>query len=1026
MRKRSIEVVVIAMLSILMLQPLSIYAQLFKPVTCAADLYPAAGGRAEVVIVYKQNPTSSWYAVKFNSSNVKVKSESVHSKYYFDTNYEMVDLSSQGSTTSGMLTWTITGDTTTVASKYYDNMQGWCPSSTTSGYLYTYAIGNAAQYKLPCTPEGGPIECVDYSGGVLSDQYKYLGYNKEDEVWINTSLDKAALFVVYRRVMAVTFNANGMTKYAQVNTDKQYVFDILVLPDVMDLGEEYADYITIQGWYDKSGNKIGMPGDTVILTAAKDLTLRYTTVGTAGYKATFVLTDELADCASISKSELYGFNNNQIQLSLCQLNDPDYADQIELAGWADEAGNIVGLPGEKITLTGNTTLHMVHTITKHTITFNAGAHGTCTTSRITTMLPVTLPDVKPQNGYNFIGWRSAMYDALVGRMGEQYPNGFKTLFYDDALEAEYEHTCNVLEWDVNSVTVEYLHAAATAETQTTHGTSVSNTLVNCAKDEGIYTLKVANGTLRTDEGGDLTITFKDVNGQVVSTFSLRIPVLVSTKEIIQNEHDRLLCASTDLVVLNGGVATNGSTPYSFRNIYIQGGGKLVVPSGTTLSTEQLYMRAGTLDSKGVYQFTYPQLVANGMIRNTSGIINYEYLLSDDHYYSLCLPFDVNVNDITYYDGSAMHCGSNLWITYYDGATRATGASGWKDFSGTQLQAGIGYTIAATPQSVVSDNNTSVALRYALIRLPMEASLQSGETLSDHTTLVTPYPASTGRDNDAGWNLVGNPFLANYGGQIEGLDSGNGIGLLVDDGAGGYVWSGSVRYVVIPDSYGLNYAPMLASNATLSAFNNFFVQIGSGDALTFSLANRAQKAPWHTSNVIADERMTGIVMAGMGTEDRVGVLIGDEYTREYEINADLQKISRNAGVNLYAWVEQGELSFVALNDTMAEYIPLGYMVPQAGEYTIRLDELYNGDSFSSVTLLDTETGQSVNLKQGEYSFVTSQITNNTRFVLSVMSLQTPTEMKLVKVVSPCDKWMQRGQLIIRKGDALFNAQGCRIK
>lgn len=673
-----------------------------------------------------------------------------------------------------------------------------------------------------------------------------------------------------------------------------------------------------------------------------------------------------------------------------------YAPYISILGWADENGNIVGQPGDTILVSRNMSLHPLYTIQKFTVTFDAAEHGSCSISDTVSLLPFVLPQVTVQNGWYFQGWASRTNDRIVGKAGDIYPAEQPILSYNDQLYAVYQNSYNVIEWTTNSVLVEFLNSAVSAQTQIGEGTPQMVALSSAKEDAGLFRLPVPD--LCSSAGLPLTITFKNAYGEIVSSAVTEIPLIINGTINIADEIDRGSSASRDLVILNGSVVTAATVPYSFRDIYVYAGGKLVVPTGAVLNTQHIYLRAGAIEN-GMYQFRYPQMVVNGAIHNSSGVVNLDYLMNQKQYYSLCLPYTVDVSAVTYRDGKPLKFNSYWWGAVYNGAVRATGASGWEYFNGTRLQAGLGYTVAAAPQSVRIMGGSATQRSYSAVRFPMMANLENGETTSSKTTPVVSYPSQTGKDNDAGWNLVGNPFMANYGGLVDGLTS-NGIGLLVDDGNGGYYWQGNVRYVVMPSDDGLSFSPEVATGTHLPAFKNFFVQIGPGDnALEFSLANRAQSVPARLltqTEPQTQEIMVGLKLCSSTQTDKLGVLVGEEFTLGYEVNADLDKMMNQTEFNCYALTDdKSALSFIAIPPQQIHSIALAYQVPKAGNYTWQIDKTFDLSRVQSVILYDIQTQTSVDLLQEKYSFTTAQsehVTN--RFLLSIALQQsaTPTDIK----------------------------------
>lgn len=483
-----------------------------------------------------------------------------------------------------------------------------------------------------------------------------------------------------------------------------------------------------------------------------------------------------------------------------------------------------------------------------------------------------------------------------------------------------------------------------------------------------------------------------------------------------------------IIIRNGAVLTvsenNVDQQLHCQTIIIEAGGKMVIPVGTYITSDQLIMQGG--DSVGAsYLFLFPQLVVNGTLTLTNGTVYYDYLLNKKQQYALSLPATVTIADITYADGVAAVFNRDFYLMQYNGATRAQGQSGWTYLDGTttQLQVGKGYTIFASPQYYQLPNGTMVQHTFSRLRLPM--TVGTSFTESTRNISVFSYPSQTGKDNDAGWNLVGNPYLATYG-NVGGLTS-NGIGLLTLQSDGSYKWTGTQRYVVIPSSNGRAYYSQLAAKAAFTAFANFFVQIGAGDALSMPLANRAQNVPTRMlANNEEDEIATGIVLSNATTSDYVGILLGDNFSENYEINADLQKFGHNSGVNAYAYMDNEELAFVAVDKNFAaNAIPIGYVAPTTGQYTFAIDETYDTPSVSGLLLYDSQEKVTTNLLHDNYSFTTAQGINNTRFSLSVITRTTPTNLPFPSTPDYKGKYITPdGRMFIFRAGKTYSVLGQR--
>lgn len=632
-----------------------------------------------------------------------------------------------------------------------------------------------------------------------------------------------------------------------------------------------------------------------------------------------------------------------------------------------------------------------------------------------TEFPIPIAD----DGWIFIGWNTKADGT--GQMLSQTAN-FITMTSDTTLYAVYAPNLashlQVLEWNAESIVIQTGEAVESATTQvlseatykaTQYGIPLSkqdHLLSECLlpNDVGVYTLYFNADEVREHAGEVLNITLYDANENPIGLASLPIPLIITDSRLASTYSDELLNAC-DIYVDNKAVLTIDND-CKMKGVHILGGGKVTVQANCNWIVEQLIMQGGAIRN-GRYYFRYPQLVANGHIQVEGGQIYYDYLLNAKQYYSLALPFDVSIHDIQYQDGSpavrraAGVGGFDYDIQYYDGELRTTGASGWKMLPNTAgaLQAGQGYIVAAFPPFMNMVGGGQAVPLYGVLRFPM--SIQDLMPEQQKIVPVTrPGFTDTGllpgiKVNDAGWNLVGNPYLSAYKAE-DGLTT-NGISLLVQNASGEYSWLGTSRYVVIPANDGRSYAQVLSHNAQLPAFKNFFVQIGNGDALEFALSHRSQQIPQHRRVAsLENELSLGLKIMHNQVEDNMGILYGSEFTQDYEINADLAKWN-NADLNLYAISQQDRLAFIALSITDMASVHIGYEASTAGTFTICLDSAYDYSRFDAVLLYDAMERQEINLLDDAYSFSTTQPMSNSRFSVSVVLKQSSpaTNLDIVK-------------------------------
>lgn len=562
----------------------------------------------------------------------------------------------------------------------------------------------------------------------------------------------------------------------------------------------------------------------------------------------------------------------------------------------------------------------------------------------------------------------------------------------------------VVEWKENSIVVMYNgDPAQTASVSVNGGAAQTTTLSAAQRDIAVYELTATGLAANPTQRLSIIIGAEKL--------LLPIPYIVNsnTTDAALTGNNKTLAAVSDLVVLNGKTFTADAataSKYIFRNVTIYGGGKLVIPADKGIGVNTLTMRLGTVNDDGSYTNSYPQLVLNGTIN--TGNINVDYLTTYDRYYALSLPYKVNTTSILYpadIYGDNLKDGGNqasFALQYYDGKARATGATGWKDFdeSGDDptLSPYKGYTFWGAPRKVkVNGATEGTRQKYGIHRIPITetaSDLMKGEkSLDDNGNVVTrtidikAYPAD--RPNDMGWNFLGNPYLAQYGGLSADNESVQ-VGLLEQemiDGkwTGGWKHTGNLRYITTTTD-GQTYTPVEVDKATFSPFNTFFIQAAKDGALQFASASRAQQAPVRqliAEQQVAKEITTGIILTGNDQTDRTGLLIADNFTEEYDFNADLSKFE-NSGINLYTIGKDGKLAFMAINQALAEQpIPLGYGAPADGEYTIAFDEdRYNATDISALYLIDYDRNETTNLLHTDYSFVTTAGTNNERFALQV--------------------------------------------
>ena len=469
------------------------------------------------------------------------------------------------------------------------------------------------------------------------------------------------------------------------------------------------------------------------------------------------------------------------------------------------------------------------------------------------------------------------------------------------------------------------------------------------------------------------------------------------------------------VYISNGTTITLDNDWRAEQITINAGGKLVVPQSYTLTTDSIIMQGGdTLNN--TYLYLTPEMVVNGHIKKYNDNITpilYDYLLNDDQYYTLALPYDVNTSDITYPDGTPAKIG----IQYYNGEKRASSgknSGAWTTIydSDTQtptenitLKAGRGYTV----YTVAETGKT-----YSRVRFPMAPDFTAqGEQTKSVDVFgygCTDGEPTKGNENNSGWNLIGNPYLATCG---------NSWGTLVLN-------ANFIDYVIIPANDGQSYHTEVIIDAALPAFKNFFVQVFEDGTLSYNLSSRAQQAPMRSEN--ANTRiLAGITLSGNGQEDKMGLTLRDDYTDDYDPYADLSKWMNNS-LNLYAVVGEHNLTMAAVNMERAGLaIPLVVKTTKAGTLTFDLNEAWNMniESLDHLYLEDRTKGVVTDLLTDSYSYEAAKGETKGRFFLYAESAHnTPTDVETTTMGKTIEviKYIENGRLIILRNGIRFDSTG----
>lgn len=522
--------------------------------------------------------------------------------------------------------------------------------------------------------------------------------------------------------------------------------------------------------------------------------------------------------------------------------------------------------------------------------------------------------------------------------------------------------------------------------------------------DGTYVIPVEG--LDTMACTNIRIELKDGSDNVIVTKDFQVPIMVSgtktTTNAIFSSYGKTpaTCKTCDVVIMNTATLTrevNGTPSADISqvgNVEVYRGGKLVIPTGTSFTVNSLSLRR---DEDTVSSVSL-QGTGSLTIGSTKGV-SLELRIDPSNWHYVSLPYDCDIDDITFGDGGPAIYGTDYYIREYDGEYRAANKkSRWNHLPahGT-LKKGKGYIIGIAGDGIVKKE----------LRFPMANAVITEE--KSNKTIDKLY-AWGGNDDDLtpnhkGWNMVGAPFLAGYGYWADG--SGNEAeflptGKLVADGSGNYEYDGtSVKYIVYPIGNGWGgYGQKAIGECAMDPFTAYFIQIG-GDpseerSITFQTGKRASIVQRRAADYDLEDKhpiWVGVELQNAkGESDATTLLISDQFTDGYDMTNDLVKV-RGTYYNypsvttkpvLASRNNEGEMAFNALPDETAavEGVPLNYYAAQAGMYTFALNERYSLEEVESVLLYDATTAKYYDLMSKDYSFSTDRGDNKTRFTLFV--------------------------------------------
>jgi autotransporter-associated beta strand protein len=216
--------------------------------------------------------------------------------------------------------------------------------------------------------------------------------------------------------------------------------------------------------------------------------------------------------------------------------------------------------------------------------------------------------------------------------------------------------------------------------------------------------------------------------------------------------------------------------------------------------------------------------------------------------------------------------------------------------------------------------------------------------------------------DGGWQLLGNPYPSPLNWDQVGR---------TNVGGAVHVYHSSGQYAGTYSSYvaGSGGTGTNGGTSQLALGQGFFVRTSTaGAAGTVNFTNTARpttySSPVFNRTATSDPLLRLQLRSATGSVDEAVIRFTSGATAGFDASFDAQKL-RNVGaapINLFSLAGPQEMSIntLPLPGLQSLVVPLGVVVPQAGTYTLRADQLLN--QLGSVMLRDALTGSLVPLDQ----------------------------------------------------------------
>ncbi len=412
----------------------------------------------------------------------------------------------------------------------------------------------------------------------------------------------------------------------------------------------------------------------------------------------------------------------------------------------------------------------------------------------------------------------------------------------------------------------------------------------------------------------------------------------------------------DIVVANGATLTCDVTT-TVKNITVQAGGKLVVADGNTLTVTEVF----TAQSKDDEQ---PQILTEGTGAIAYGDFQFVKNIPADRYYFFSLPFESETSNVTIDNGkggqkSAAY-NSDWNYLYYDGAgfaQKPSNESYWMTAGEGTIRPNQGYAVGV--DAATADTYRELVFKPTAGET-IDFSLNQAYSIAVAENPLRDDYVHPDKETFKGWNFIMNPYTSDFSAAVGSL---------------------STPYVTIPDpGQSQTYTQKLFDAITLPPFFGFFVQVDAAGEIVFTPQNTKRRTHRASRITHSAPRYVGITLSNGEQEDETTLVIGEQYTTDYEIGSDLMKmIGYGNKPQVYTYHGSTKYAFKSINEaTAAQVQPMGVYLPATGTYTFSLRDKHVAQA---VYLYDYEANTVTNLAETDYTFTSGRLNSEKRFAIS---------------------------------------------